>query len=119
MVLKKFQRTNSTFPFSDETVDTIHNQLGYEEFCIHEVLYGPFDLEIVCSDGECGVHQVVLGHASKMMKDMLIGDTLKLENGEELNVINTVKDARTIFLPDIKTSTVNNLLSVLYTGNLQ
>ena len=62
------------------------------------------------------MHQAVLGQASKMMKDILLGDTLLLDNGDVLNVVNSKKEVRTMILPDIKKSSVKNLISLLYTG---
>ena len=116
MVLKKFQRVNTSFPFSSETPASLATRPGYSEQCLHHILYGEFDLHVVCSDGETWVHQAVLGHASRMMKDILLGDTLLMDNGDVLNVVNSKKELRTMSLPDIKKSTVKNLISLLYTG---
>ena len=116
MVLEKFQRVNTTFPFSSETPASLASRPGYSEQCLHHILYGEFDLHIVCCDGEIRVHQAVLGQASKMMKDILLGDTLLLDNGDVLNVVNSKKEVRTMILPDIKKSSVKNLISLLYTG---
>ena len=115
--MRNFQRCDSTFPFSSETPDSLACRPGSSDECIHHQLYGQFDLDIVCCDGECGAHQAVLGQASKMLKEILIGDTWLLDNGDVLNVVNSRKTMQTIFLPDIKKSTVKNLLSVIYTGN--
>lgn len=118
MIVRNFQRSHSTFPFSSETASSLSSRPGFGEQCIHHQLYGQFDLEIVCCDGQSGIHQAVLGHASKMMKEILIGDTMQLDNGDVLNVVNSRKEMRSMFLPDIKKSTVKNLLSVLYTGDV-
>ena len=117
MIVRNFQRLHSTFPFSSETTAILSSIAGTGDHCIHHQLYGQFDLEIVCCDGQTGAHQAVLGQASKMVKEILIGDTLLLDNGDMLNVVNNTKTMRTMFLPDIQKSTVKNLLSVLYTGN--
>jgi hypothetical protein len=116
MIVRNFQRSHSTFPFSSESASSLSSRPSFGEQCIHHQLYGQFDLEIVCCDGQSGIHQAVLGHASKMMKEILIGDTMQLDNGDVLNVVNSRKEMRTMFLPDIKKSTVKNLQSVLYTG---
>lgn len=118
MIVRNFQRLNCTFPFSSETPDSLLGRPGSSDQCVHYQLYGQYDLDIVCSDGECGAHQAVLGQASKMVKEVLIGESLLLDNGDVLNVMNSRKMTRTMMLPDIKKSTVTNLLSVLYTGNV-
>jgi hypothetical protein len=118
MGLRKFQRLHTTFPFSSETAASLSSRPGFGEQCLHHQLYGEFDLYIVCCDGEAGLHQAVLGHASKMVKEILLGDTMLLGNGDVLNVVNSKKEERTMILPDIKKSTVKNLISVLYTGDV-
>jgi len=118
MIVRNFQRNHSTFPFSSETINSLSSIAGSGDQCIHHQLYGQFDLEIICFDGKSGAHQAVLGQASKMVKEILIGDTWLLDNGDVLNVVNSRKTMRTMFLPDIKKSTVKNILSVLYTGDV-
>jgi len=118
MIVRNFQRSHSTFPFSSETAASLSSLAGSEDQCIHHQLYGQFDLEIICCDGQSGAHQAVLGQASKMVKEILLGDTWLLDTGDILNVVNSRKTMRTMLLPDIKKSTVKNLLSVIYTGDV-